>query len=101
LKSPADSENKGRDGISEWDPEVPAKWNPRQAWVLTAPAETLRASFAALMVLAFHTGIGDGIFSGYMPSTSYFFPKKKQGLALGAAAIDLWFYARPKAEFTS
>ena len=56
------------------------------AWVLTAPAEVLRESFAGLMVLAFFTGIGGAIFSGYMPSTSYFFPKKKQGLVLGLQA---------------
>jgi len=56
------------------------------AWVLTAPSEALREYFPGLMALAFLTGIGGGIFSGYMPSTSYFFPKKKQGLALGLQA---------------
>lgn len=39
-----------------------------------------------LMVLAFLAGIGGGAFSGFMPSTSYFFPKKKQGVALGLQA---------------
>jgi NNP family nitrate/nitrite transporter-like MFS transporter len=39
-----------------------------------------------MMVLAFLTGIGGGVFSGYMPSTSYFFPKSKQGTALGLQA---------------
>jgi NNP family nitrate/nitrite transporter-like MFS transporter len=43
-------------------------------------------SFPLLMLLAFLTGIGGGVFSGYMPSTSYFFPKKKQGVALGFQA---------------
>jgi len=43
-------------------------------------------SFGLMMVLAFLTGIGGGIFSGYMPSTSYFFPKAKQGVALGLQA---------------
>lgn len=43
-------------------------------------------SFPLLMLLAFLTGIGGGVFSGYMPSTSYFFPKKKQGVALGLQA---------------
>ena len=39
-----------------------------------------------LMVLAFLAGIGGGAFSGFMPSTSYFFPKRKQGTALGLQA---------------
>lgn len=39
-----------------------------------------------LMALAFLAGIGGGAFSGFMPSTSYFFPKKMQGTALGLQA---------------
>ena len=39
-----------------------------------------------LLVLSFLTGIGGGAFSGFMPSTSYFFPKSKQGTALGLQA---------------
>jgi NNP family nitrate/nitrite transporter-like MFS transporter len=39
-----------------------------------------------LMLLAFVTGIGGGAFSGFMPSTSYFFPKRMQGTALGLQA---------------
>ncbi len=42
--------------------------------------------FWMLMVLAFLAGIGGGNFSGFMPSTSYFFPKKAQGTALGLQA---------------
>lgn len=42
--------------------------------------------FAVLMILAFAAGIGGGVFSGFMPSTSYFFPKAKQGTALGLQA---------------
>ncbi|HEY4898689.1 MAG TPA: MFS transporter [Candidatus Nanopelagicaceae bacterium] len=42
--------------------------------------------YSALLALAFLSGIGGGIFSGFMPSTSYFFPKSKQGLALGVQA---------------
>lgn len=42
--------------------------------------------YVALMLLAFLSGIGGGVFSGFMPSTSYFFPKSKQGLALGIQA---------------
>ncbi|GAA2523060.1 nitrate/nitrite transporter [Pilimelia columellifera subsp. columellifera] len=39
-----------------------------------------------LMTLSFLCGIGGGAFSGFMPSTSYFFPKRKQGVALGIQA---------------
>ena len=39
-----------------------------------------------LMGLAILSGIGGGAFSGFMPSTSYFFPKRKQGTALGIQA---------------
>ncbi|WP_243026633.1 MFS transporter [Thermus albus] len=39
-----------------------------------------------LLLLAFLAGIGGGNFSGFMPSTSYFFPKRLQGTALGLQA---------------
>ena len=39
-----------------------------------------------LLLLAFLCGIGGGSFSGYMPSTGYFFPKRLQGTALGIQA---------------
>ncbi|MDO5068303.1 MAG: MFS transporter [Propionibacteriaceae bacterium] len=39
-----------------------------------------------LMLLAFLAGIGGGAFSGFMPSTSFFFPRKAQGTALGIQA---------------
>jgi NNP family nitrate/nitrite transporter-like MFS transporter len=39
-----------------------------------------------LMALAFLAGVGGGAFSGFMPSTSYFFPRKLQGRALGLQA---------------
>ena len=57
-------------------------------WALSVPPPTgvLNERFGLMMVLAFLTGIGGGIFSGYMPSTSYFFPKAKQGTALGLQA---------------
>jgi len=42
--------------------------------------------YVALLILAFLSGIGGGVFSGFMPSTSYFFPKSKQGIALGIQA---------------
>jgi NNP family nitrate/nitrite transporter-like MFS transporter len=44
------------------------------------------APYWELMVLAFLAGIGGGAFSGFMPSTSYFFPRSKQGTALGIQA---------------
>ncbi len=42
--------------------------------------------FWELLTLAFLAGIGGGAFSGFMPSTSYFFPKSKAGTALGIQA---------------
>jgi NNP family nitrate/nitrite transporter-like MFS transporter len=39
-----------------------------------------------LLFLSFLTGIGGGAFSGFMPSTSYFFPRAKSGTALGIQA---------------
>ncbi len=44
------------------------------------------APYWELMVLAFLAGVGGGAFSGFMPSTSYFFPKRLQGTALGLQA---------------
>lgn len=40
----------------------------------------------ALLALAGLAGIGGGAFSGFMPSTSYFFPKRMSGTALGLQA---------------
>ena len=42
--------------------------------------------YAVLMLLGILAGIGGGAFSGFMPSTSYFFPRSKQGTALGVQA---------------
>lgn len=39
-----------------------------------------------LLTLSFLCGIGGGSFSGYMPSTGYFFPKRLTGTALGIQA---------------
>ena len=48
-------------------------------------------SYGVLLGLAFACGIGGGSFSGYMPSTGYFFPKRLQGTALGIqAGIGNW-----------
>ena len=43
-------------------------------------------SYAWLLTLSFLSGIGGGAFSGFMPSTSYFFPRRMQGTALGIQA---------------
>ncbi|MCA0328741.1 MAG: MFS transporter [Actinobacteria bacterium] len=43
-------------------------------------------SFTTLLILSLLAGIGGGAFSGFMPSTSYFFPRSKQGTALGLQA---------------
>jgi len=42
--------------------------------------------YVTLLLLAVMAGVGGGVFSGFMPSTSYFFPKAKQGTALGVQA---------------
>ncbi len=42
--------------------------------------------YPVLLLLAFLAGIGGGAFSGFMPSTSFFFPRKAQGTALGIQA---------------
>ncbi|HPU13855.1 MAG TPA: MFS transporter [Aeromicrobium sp.] len=39
-----------------------------------------------LLTLSAMSGIGGGAFSGFMPSTSYFFPRRLQGTALGLQA---------------
>ncbi|MEI7778640.1 MAG: MFS transporter [Actinomycetes bacterium] len=43
-------------------------------------------TYTTFLILAFLSGIGGGAFSGFMPSTSYFFPRRKQGTALGLQA---------------
>ena len=42
--------------------------------------------YVVLLFLGMLAGIGGGAFSGFMPSTSYFFPREKQGTALGIQA---------------
>ena len=42
--------------------------------------------FWLFMTLSFLSGIGGGVFSGFMPSTGYFFPKRMSGTALGLQA---------------
>ncbi len=43
-------------------------------------------SFGEFLAISFLCGLGGGDFSSYMPSTSLFFPKRLQGLALGIQA---------------
>ena len=43
-------------------------------------------SYAILLLLAAAAGVGGGAFSGFMPSTSYFFPRRLAGTALGLQA---------------
>ena len=45
-----------------------------------------QTSYTMLVILAIMCGIGGGAFSGFMPSTSYFFPKRMSGTALGLQA---------------
>ncbi len=42
--------------------------------------------YPVLLILGALAGLGGGAFSGFMPSTSYFFPRSKQGTALGVQA---------------
>lgn len=42
--------------------------------------------YSVLLLLSFITGIGGGAFAGFMPSTSYFFPRRLSGTALGLQA---------------
>ncbi len=57
---------------------------PVLGWGVRSMSPT--APYWELLVLALLAGIGGGAFSGFMPSTSYFFPRKMQGTALGLQA---------------
>ncbi|MGC4152328.1 MAG: MFS transporter [Propionicimonas sp.] len=57
---------------------------PVLGWGVRSMSPT--APYWELLVLAFLAGIGGGAFSGFMPSTSYFFPRRLQGTALGLQA---------------
>ncbi|PKQ26925.1 MAG: MFS transporter [Actinobacteria bacterium HGW-Actinobacteria-4] len=43
-------------------------------------------SYTVLLLLAAAAGVGGGAFAGFMPSTSYFFPRRLAGTALGLQA---------------
>ena len=57
---------------------------PILGWGVRVQSPT--APYWELLTLAFLAGIGGGAFSGFMPSTSYFVPRKLQGTALGLQA---------------
>ena len=54
---------------------------PMAGWFYVVQDNT--TPYWVLLTLAFMCGIGGGAFSGYMPSTGYFFPKRLSGTALG------------------
>ena len=54
---------------------------PMAGWFYVVQDNTTH--YWVLLTLAFMCGIGGGAFSGYMPSTGYFFPKRLSGTALG------------------
>lgn len=57
---------------------------PMAGWFVAVP--NTDTPYWTLLLLAFMCGIGGGVFSGYMPSTGYFFPKRLSGTALGLQA---------------
>lgn len=57
---------------------------PMTGWTLVVRDPTI--PFWFLMALSFSAGVGGGSFSGLMASTSYFFPKRLSGTALGLQA---------------
>ena len=48
--------------------------------------QDLNTTWGTFMIIGFLSGMGGGDFSSYMPSTSIFFPKRLQGLAMGIQA---------------
>lgn len=48
--------------------------------------QDLNTSWETFMIIGFLCGMGGGDFSSFMPSTSIFFPKRLQGLAMGIQA---------------
>lgn len=57
---------------------------PLLGWGFAVQSTT--TPYWVFMLLAVLAGIGGGAFSGFMPSTSYFFPKRMSGTALGIQA---------------
>ena len=54
---------------------------PMLGWFFAVQSN--QTPYWVLLALAFACGIGGAAFSGYMPSTGYFFPKRLSGTALG------------------
>ena len=48
--------------------------------------QDLSTPYTTFLIIAFLCGMGGGDFSSFMPSTSIFFPKRLQGLAMGMQA---------------
>ncbi|MDU0347522.1 nitrate/nitrite transporter [Actinomyces sp. MRS3W] len=57
---------------------------PMLGWFVAV--QNTSTPYAVLLLLSFLCGIGGGTFSGYMPSTGYFFPKRLSGTALNVQA---------------
>ena len=57
---------------------------PMVGWVLAV--RDPGTPYAVLLLLAAASGVGGGAFAGFMPSTSYFFPRRMAGTALGLQA---------------
>lgn len=57
---------------------------PMLGW--TFAVRNVDTPYSVLIILAAAAGVGGGAFSGFMPSTSYFFPKRMVGTALGLQA---------------
>lgn len=57
---------------------------PMLGWTLAV--RDASTPYSVLILLAAAAGVGGGAFSGFMPSTSYFFPKRMAGTALGLQA---------------
>ncbi|MDW7709001.1 MAG: nitrate/nitrite transporter [Deferrisomatales bacterium] len=57
---------------------------PALGWAVAV--QHIGTPYWVLMLLAFTAGFGGGNFSSFMPSTSLFFPKRKQGTALAVQA---------------
>lgn len=57
---------------------------PLVGWTLAV--RDASTPYSVLLLLAFAAGVGGGAFSGFMPSTSYFFPKRMAGTTLGLQA---------------
>lgn len=57
---------------------------PMLGW--TFAVRNVDTPYWVLLLLAAAAGVGGGAFSGFMPSTSYFFPKRMAGTTLGLQA---------------